>query len=571
VRFFRPNVDKLSLKQDVAGLIEALGDGDREIRVAAGEALVKIGAPAREALVGALRSKSSTVRQSAAAALGDGRVRATAALAAALKEDQNAAVRAAAARAIGQIRDTEGSEALIAALADAPEVNEAARESLLHIGAPSVLLLTEALRHEKPRVRESAAALLEEIADPRAFKALLEAMQDSDPAVVRSATLAVERFRRVQDGLEADLLNPTLDVRRSVAKALDELGWEPEQDEYGAAYWAAQCRWDECLRIGPPAVKPLIRAILGIARPGENREEERRAAAQTLGALGKPAIHSLLKAAEIAHYPDDTDALLITLSFVRDPDAVEDLIEVVTGNRYGQQFAARALAKIGDARAVKPLADAVVDSGRLEDQRIEAAMALGEFRDPRAVEPLLAVLKHGAHRPDLEAAAVAALAAIADRRACATVIEAMFRHPRNDYAWQPWSEALRSLFTDFTDLLVDLAGFVVVDSGEHTEVLGYRDEVFWTGSTIKFIVERNRAAIDSLCSSQTPTTTNLLHEIKNTLALKSNYPGAAAEFNRDFSALKELAANELTRRGDPPYDPSVYLEAAAWKRSTPED
>jgi HEAT repeat protein len=567
VWFFKPNVDKLSTSRDIPGLIEALGDGDRTIRTAAGEALTTLGVPALEALTAALRHKSAAVRRGAADALGNARIRATEALTAALNDDANPAVRGAVAHAIGQARDVACAPALVAALCDVPEVSALAREALAGMGPAAVEPLIAGLLHEKRRVRESSASLLGEIADARAFKPLLAALADEDPVVVEHATLAVERFRRTQDGLIADLGNPTLDVRRSVAKALDELGWEPTPDEYGAAYWAVKCRWEECLRIGLPAVTPLIRAILGIAKPGEVRDEERRAAAMTLGALGQPAIQPVLAAAEIAPDREVMDALLQSLAFVTDPRAVDELVAVLDAKGYGRHYAARALAQIGDARAVASLGNALTDARGLDQVRIDAAKALGAIRDPGGVEPLLAILSSGAHRPEFESIVVAALAAIGDRRACAPVIETMFRQPRNDYGWRPWSEALRPLFDEFTDCIVDIAGFVVVEAGDRREVLGYRDEVFWSGSTLKFLTDRNLTAVASLCNSNTPVTTNLLHQIQDTLALKSNYPGAAVEFKRDFDPLKQLAAEELERRGRPPYDPFAYLDAAAWKQT----
>ncbi len=567
MRFFKPNIDKLSMKRDITGLIEALGDADRPIREEAGVALVRLGGPAVEALVAALGHKSAVVRESAATALGEGNVRAGPALAAALKDDRSPAVRGAAARAIGHLRDANCADALVTALADVPDINAIAREALVSLGTPAVEPLIAALRHETSRVRESAAEVLGEIAHPRAFKPLVEAMRDSDPVVVMHATLAVERFQRAQDGLVADLLNPTLDVRRSVVRSLDELGWEPGQDERAAAYWAAKCRWDECLRIGLPALNPLIRAILGIARPGERRDEERRGAAMTLGALGQPVVQPVLKAAGLAHAADDADALLQTLEFITDPAAAEELIAVLADNLPGQHFAARALGGLEDPRAVAALGDAVTDAGRIDEVRIEAARALAKIRDAGAVEPLLAVLRYGVHRPALESAVVEALGAIGDRRACAQVIETIFRHPRSEYGWRPWAAALRPLFDEYAGTIVDLAGYVV-STGDRKEVLAYRDED-WNAPALTFLVQPNRTALAALCSTNTPTTTNLLHQIQDSLAMKSNYPGAALEFRRDFGALKALAAEELTRRGNPPYDPAAYRDAAAWKRPKP--
>jgi len=63
---------------------------------------------------------------------------------------------------------------------------------------------------------------------------------------------------------------------------------------------------------------------------------------------------------------------------------IQDLKHESSGVRSG---AARALGKIGDARAVEPLIQALKD----EDSGVRwgAAMALGDIGDARAMEPLL--------------------------------------------------------------------------------------------------------------------------------------------------------------------------------------
>ncbi len=566
MRFFKPNIDRLSMKRDVPGLVEALGDSDRTIRSDAGQALAKLGAPGVEALLAALRHKSAVVRESAALALGSGNARAAEALTEALRHDRSPVVRAAAATAIGQARDASCAEALVAALADAPEVNASAREALLDVGGGAVEALVAGLKSPERKIRESAAWLLGEIADPRAFRPLVAALQDADPVVVQHASHAVERLSRAQNALIADLQNPTLAVRRSCAKALDDLGWEADSGPAGAAYWAAKCRWDECLRIGAPAVGALIRAILGTAKPGEDRAEEQAAAAETLGAIGAPAVRPVIAASEVAHSPDDANALLSSLAYVRDPDAVEPLIEMLSANKYGQHYAALALARIGDPRAVAPLGVAVADAKWHNDVRRACAGALGALGDRGGVEPLIAVLTRRSERVDLEVAAIEALGMIGDRRACEAVVDAMFRFPLNDYAWYTVAPAVRALFEDLTEPILEISGYTVTDTFGRKTTEEMRDQAFWTGSgKLQFQLERNLVALRRLCSHATPVTTNLLYQVRDGLAKKTSYPGAAAEFQRDFGKLREDAASELARRGKPPFDPAAYLTTEGWR------
>ena len=86
-------------------------------------------------------------------------------------------------------------------------------------------------RHDD-HIRRAAAEALGQIGDARAVQPLLAALRDNDS-----------------------------DVREAAAKALDKLGWSPAQDESAAWYWTTKENWDACVRIGAPAVQPLITCL----------------------------------------------------------------------------------------------------------------------------------------------------------------------------------------------------------------------------------------------------------------------------------------------------------------------
>jgi HEAT repeat protein len=79
--------------------------------------------------------------------------------------------------------------------------------------------------------------------------------------------------------------------------------------------------------------------------------------------------------------------------------------------------AIRALAKIGDGRAVEPLIDQLKDPDNMI--RVEASHALGALKDARAVMPLVGVLGNGFA---LSSAAARALGRIGDARAVTSLI-----------------------------------------------------------------------------------------------------------------------------------------------------
>jgi len=130
--FFGPNIEKMEAKGDVKGLIKALRS-DKHVkggyRREATGALIRIGAPAVEPLIQALKDKDPVIRFGAADALGGiGDKRAVEPLIEALK-DEDAAVRAWAALALGNIGDERAVEPLTKALKD-EAVRRLAEEAL---------------------------------------------------------------------------------------------------------------------------------------------------------------------------------------------------------------------------------------------------------------------------------------------------------------------------------------------------------------------------------------------------------------------------------------------------------
>jgi len=104
------------------------------------------------------------------------------------------------------------------------------------------------------------------------------------------------------------------------------MGWQPDLGENGARYWIIKKRWDECIAIGAPAVGPLV-AALGYQ---ELMVKNRRGVISALGKIGAPAVEPLIKA-------------------LGDKDWVVAV------------YAAEALGKIGDPRAIEPLKKSLED------------------------------------------------------------------------------------------------------------------------------------------------------------------------------------------------------------------
>jgi len=237
--FGPPNVEKMKARRDVSGLIKALE-----------------------------YKKDVSIRQQAALALGQiGDTQAVEVLIHAL-DDAN--VCAAAAGALGLIRDRQAVKPLIALItiyhtwwdaAEAYEIRQAVFQALGRMGDPrAVDLLINYLRNESPpyeknKVYQAAARALVEIGKP----------------AVNPLIAAVKEGR----------MSP-----QAAFEILEKLGWKPEDNELAARYWVEKRQWDQCIKLGQPAVAPLISVLFD--------EQVRQEAAQALVKIGAPAVEPLI-------------------------------------------------------------------------------------------------------------------------------------------------------------------------------------------------------------------------------------------------------------------------------------
>lgn len=202
--FLKPNVEKMERKGDVLGLMRVLRGWEShsfDVQRGAVEALARIGEPAVEALVEALRDEDRFVRCHAADALRRiGDARSVQPLVQALK-DEYEIVRLYAMEGLGRVGDAAAVEPLIRVLND--EFREVPYESLRKhvvealagVGEPAVEPLIEALKDEDVRVREAVAEALGGIGDERAADPLVHALEDGHWSVRRRAADALAGIR----------------------------------------------------------------------------------------------------------------------------------------------------------------------------------------------------------------------------------------------------------------------------------------------------------------------------------------------------------------------------------------
>lgn len=308
-------------------------------------------------------------------------------------------------------------------------------------------------------------------------------------------------------GLVKELKNEDRVVRKAVAKSLDKLGWEPSNDAERTNYLIAAEEWDELAEIGKPAVKPLISCL-------EKAKEVsvRLNAARTLGKIGDvKAIKPLLSSPYLWSRDEGIwkyyDALVPVvpegLANIGKGD-VQPLIKAVKDALSSGHPIVWALCEIGDRKATEAVVDWIFELG-----------PLAAHLDGRPI--------------------------VYDNKPMSPVDLIRTKIP---------PKVLPKLLGDYTDLILD--------------IFAWRP----TSEPGKFDVSRCHEAIQRLCMIKTPVSSNILHKVTKvgSLSVSSEW---GVEFHTvtylDFKSQKQMAKEELKRRGKPRYDPSAYLNQDAWR------
>jgi HEAT repeat protein len=270
------------------------------------------------------------------------------------------------------------------------------------------------LNNKDPKVVLVAIKALGQIGDPRAVGPLIVALKDQNGDVRDAAAKALVQIGApAVEPLSMALRDRNGNIRRLAARVLGELSWSPDRGESGAAYWAIKGDWGACVRIGAPAVRPLI-ATLG------DQNERSTPAAEALVQIGAPAVESLVAALTEERDWHVRQAAARVLGQIGDARSVEPLVAALKDKMDSVCWAAAgALGQIGDARAVEPLIAGLKDRGG----GMSAAEALGQLGDIRAVEPLVAAL--GGPDTGLRSTAAEALGQLGDARAVEPLIAAL--------------------------------------------------------------------------------------------------------------------------------------------------
>jgi len=207
----------------------------------------------------------------------------------ALKHEK-AAIRQAAADALSKVGDARAVEPLMAVLKDnhhskmniLQSVGGIAKSSLVKIGVPAIEPLLSILEDMSKDMRGDAAFILGAIGDVRAVEPLHSTLKDENRGVRTEAAIALGSLgdTKAVEPILASMKEMSFGMKIMVTKALEQLGWQPGNDEDGARYWIGMEKFEKCIEIGTFAVMPLIAAL------DNKNSNTRKGAAFALGKIG---------------------------------------------------------------------------------------------------------------------------------------------------------------------------------------------------------------------------------------------------------------------------------------------
>ncbi|MFO0584530.1 MAG: HEAT repeat domain-containing protein [Anaeromyxobacter sp.] len=373
----------------VGALSSEAGIGARD---AASTAVVRIGAPAVPALLGALGATDADLRQAAVHALGlVGDRRAAGPLAAALA-DADLNVRAAAAEALARVGGPEAGAALRGLLASGDtSLRLAAVEGLSALGVWPDGLEVNALLSD-PALRRPALRLLGACDDPAAAAHIAAGLLERSRSAREAALAAVGR-QRSRRGLPA-LAPLAAAVRGCLAgspTALDACAEALGAEEPWVAMGALTVLgWAGAPRHARPALRlaedERYRALVEELLASLPQDAELRiAVADALPELGP--------AARVAG--------LAALARLGSPASLESLVrEASDPESYVQADAVAALGRIADARVISPLAGLLGDEQPAVAGVASAALVeLGKAGGPAGAAALAALRARAVTRP----------------------------------------------------------------------------------------------------------------------------------------------------------------------------
>ncbi|NLA38283.1 MAG: PBS lyase, partial [Methanomicrobiales archaeon] len=358
----------------VGPLIKTLGGDDDRIKSEAAGTLGEIGDPAAVgSLVGALADEGiAPAAAEALIAIGEAAVAPVLGLL-----EEGGAARESAVEVLGRLGAHEAVPAIVDLVRSGGDrLHRKAVDALISIGAPAIDSLIPLLGEEEDG-HAGAVAALTGIGDD-ARESLVAVIGDRSARTRMGAAMVLERLDWTPAGVEEEAAYLVALQRWPDAAGLGGPAAEPLAALLGDLDEGVQAGAAEALlRIGPPAVPPLIRLL------GE--EGGRVAAGDTLVQIGDAAVEPLI------HALDDSEisrAAAGVLARIGEP-AAATLIPAL-GRPGSGDIAAEILTDMGEA-SIKPLLEALgSDDARVRRRGGDLLIDMGDA----AIGPLISALNH---------------------------------------------------------------------------------------------------------------------------------------------------------------------------------
>jgi HEAT repeat protein len=366
-------IASLGTGSDASAVREVMNSTDAYVRARSAATLPWMDPAAAETLIQALGDGEQLVRRAAARSLGELKSANAVDPLIALLKDDDPNVRKTAAVALGRIGDRKAVDAIRAAASKAPGDQWEYSAALYRLGSRESLdRITPALRNEYADVRQGALKALLEFADARSLPALVSVAggeSSSSKKEALSIRLALADGLASFEGEDARVVlvnmldDPEAAVRAASVASLAKISRSPKNDS---------------------SERSLIALVSALKR--ENAPVVIDAITEALSAFDRPRAADLLLDARTADgklSPNVRKALAAS-----GVTAENESAQLTAGDVTGRVRAADRLARLGDAKAVEPLIEALTAAKEIQ-VKVKAAEALGVLRDRRAVDSLV--------------------------------------------------------------------------------------------------------------------------------------------------------------------------------------
>jgi len=270
---------------------------------------------------------------------------------------------------------------------DVPELRMAAASALGQLGEVSAVpRLVQSLNDENPKVRVRCCAALAQLDHPKAVPPIINRLSDPSGEVRREAAVALASIGTDQalSALLEMLDDPNTSIRRIAAASLGEAG------SVAAVQPLTDALNDESSAVRSAAVFSIIELLSNA--PTQQSHQIRETVVSELKGADSATVRPLVQILEDSNQRRQRRNAAWFLGRVvdeADPDIVEVLVDALESeDTQTAQFAATSLSEIGGELVEDELLDFVGDTGNDPEGRAKAVYVLGQVGGQRSADKI---------------------------------------------------------------------------------------------------------------------------------------------------------------------------------------